>query len=55
MVTRKRARQRTGRLDRYSNMYVFFFLTISRFRRDGNVWVYRVAPAFLTSIFEMAI
>lgn len=39
MVTRKRARQRTGRLD----------------RRDGNVWVYRVAPAFLTSLFEMSI
>lgn len=37
LVTRKRARQRTGRLD----------------RRDGNVWVYRVAPSFLTSIFDV--
>eukprot|EP01055_Gregarina_sp_Pseudo9_P002643 Gregarina_sp_Pseudo_9__2642@NODE_289_length_3280_cov_4_072508_g256_i1_p1_GENE_NODE_289_length_3280_cov_4_072508_g256_i1NODE_289_length_3280_cov_4_072508_g256_i1_p1_ORF_typecomplete_len696_score137_72DUF900/PF05990_12/6_5e39Lipase/PF00151_19/0_0024Lipase_2/PF01674_18/0_034LCAT/PF02450_15/0_065_NODE_289_length_3280_cov_4_072508_g256_i111553242 len=36
LVTRKRASQRTGRLD----------------RRDGNVWVFRVAPAFLTSIFD---
>eukprot|EP01057_Protomagalhaensia_wolfi_P003379 Protomagalhaensia_wolfi_Nauph_80__3378@NODE_3432_length_802_cov_26_665793_g2695_i0_p1_GENE_NODE_3432_length_802_cov_26_665793_g2695_i0NODE_3432_length_802_cov_26_665793_g2695_i0_p1_ORF_typecomplete_len120_score13_79_NODE_3432_length_802_cov_26_665793_g2695_i0392751 len=36
LVTRKRASQRTGRLD----------------RRDGNVWVFRVAPSFLTSIFD---
>ncbi|KAL8448018.1 hypothetical protein Emed_004017 [Eimeria media] len=36
IVTRKRARQRTSRLD----------------RREGNVWVYRVAPSSLTSIFD---
>ncbi|EPR59751.1 hypothetical protein TGGT1_289880 [Toxoplasma gondii GT1] len=36
VVTRKRARQRTSRLD----------------RREGNVWVYRVAPSSLTSIFD---
>eukprot|EP01053_Blabericola_migrator_P006721 Blabericola_migrator_1__6720@NODE_33_length_18162_cov_161_418900_g29_i0_p1_GENE_NODE_33_length_18162_cov_161_418900_g29_i0NODE_33_length_18162_cov_161_418900_g29_i0_p1_ORF_typecomplete_len1130_score209_68DUF900/PF05990_12/1_1e33Lipase/PF00151_19/0_0018DUF2457/PF10446_9/0_031Abhydrolase_6/PF12697_7/0_07Lipase_2/PF01674_18/0_052DUF676/PF05057_14/0_17Glyco_tranf_2_4/PF13704_6/8_4Glyco_tranf_2_4/PF13704_6/1_2e03Glyco_tranf_2_4/PF13704_6/1_5e04Glyco_tranf_2_4/PF13704_6/1_2e04Glyco_tranf_2_4/PF13704_6 len=36
LVTRKRATQRTGRLD----------------RRGGNVWVFRVAPSFLTSIFD---
>ncbi|XP_026193348.1 uncharacterized protein LOC34624072 [Cyclospora cayetanensis] len=36
IVTRKRARHRTSRLD----------------RREGNVWVYRVAPSSLTSIFD---
>ncbi|CRG98430.1 conserved Plasmodium protein, unknown function [Plasmodium relictum] len=36
IVTRKRARQRTSRLD----------------RREGNVWVYRVAPSYLKSIFD---
>ncbi|KMZ95846.1 hypothetical protein PVMG_03920 [Plasmodium vivax Mauritania I] len=36
IVTRKRARQRTSRLD----------------RREGNVWVYRVAPSHLKSIFD---
>lgn len=36
IVSRKRARQRTSRLD----------------RREGNVWVYRVAPSSLTSIFD---
>eukprot|EP00914_Ancora_sagittata_P027693 GHVO01054116.1.p1 GENE.GHVO01054116.1~~GHVO01054116.1.p1 ORF type:complete len:571 (-),score=114.90 GHVO01054116.1:109-1821(-) len=35
LLTRKRARQRTQRLD----------------RRDGNVWVYRVAPSHVTSIY----
>ncbi|EUD66641.1 hypothetical protein C922_02962 [Plasmodium inui San Antonio 1] len=39
IVTRKRARQRTSRLD----------------RREGNVWVYRVAPSHLKSIFDSEI
>lgn len=39
MVTRKRARQRIGRLD----------------RRERNVWVYRVAPSFLTSLWDISI
>ncbi|CEM02740.1 unnamed protein product [Vitrella brassicaformis CCMP3155] len=34
LTTRRRARQRTSRLD----------------RREGNVWVYRVAPSFLVSV-----
>eukprot|EP00917_Polyrhabdina_sp_WS-2016_P003369 GHVP01007486.1.p1 GENE.GHVP01007486.1~~GHVP01007486.1.p1 ORF type:complete len:263 (-),score=38.43 GHVP01007486.1:336-1034(-) len=36
ITARKRARQRKGRLDRC----------------EGNVWVYRVAPSYVTSVFD---
>ncbi|EEA04746.1 uncharacterized protein CMU_038120 [Cryptosporidium muris RN66] len=36
VVTRKRAYQRSTRLD----------------KREGNVWVYRLAPSYVTSIFD---